>query len=217
METGPRQHYVPQQMIRRFANEHNQLRAMRKSSLAVLKRPKVPRGILWKENYYKDTTGDLDAEWLTPIEQRFAKYYGTLADEPWRGDTTPKEEGEAFIDWTISQLCRTQFLPKVTESMMLDKPLLFQAAYVSHPTLFHNTFRQQLFEHLKEVYTLPGWKWKCFIISTDANLVLTDHPVCSTPSNSSLGHVILVPLSKKRIIFGAGNVAKSRTTPVHSV
>ncbi len=210
MQTGPKQHCVPQQMIRRFANERGQLRAMRKPSFAVLKRPRWPRGILWKENYYKDTSGDLDADWLTAIEQRFAKYYPVLADEPWRGGTAPKEEGEAFIDWTISQLCRTQFIPRMTESIMLNKPPLFQAAYVMDPTLFHNIFRPQLFEHLKEVYTLPGWRWICRIISTDANLVLTDHPVCSTSSKSSQGHVVLAPLSKKRIIFGGDKESLER-------
>jgi hypothetical protein len=212
MQTGPKQHIVPQQMIRRFANERGQLRAMRKPSFAVLGRPKGPKGILWKENYYKDTSGDLDADWLTAIEQRFAKYYAALADEPWRRGTAPKEEGEAFVDWTISQLCRTELIPKATESLMLNKPSLLQAAYVMDPTLFHNTVRPQLFEHLKEVYTLPGWRWNCFIISTDANLVLTDHPVCSTASNTWLGHVVFVPLSKKRIIFGGGGKSLERVT-----
>jgi len=158
METNPSQHCVPQQMIRRFANERNQLRALRKSTLTIAKRPKGPKTILWKENYYKDNSGDLDAEWLTPIEQQFAKYYPKLANEPWQTVTASKEEGEAFVDWTISQLCRTQFLPALTDSIMPNKPLLFQAAYATNPTLFHNTFRLGLFEHLKEVYTLPGWK-----------------------------------------------------------
>ncbi len=204
METGPSQHYVPQQMIRRFANGRNQLRALRKPSLTIVKRPKGPKKILCKNNYYKDNGGDLDAEWLTPIEQQFAKYYRKLADEPWQTEPASKEEGEVFVDWTISQLCRTQFLPALTDSIMPNKPLLFQSAYARNQTLFHSRFRHGLFEHLKEIYTLPGWKWKCFIISTDANLILTDHPVCSTPSNSSIGHVIFVPLSKKRIILGGG-------------
>lgn len=202
METGPSQHYVPQQMIRRFANERNQLRALRKSTLTIGKRPKGPKKILCKDNYYKDNCRDLDAEWLTPIEQQFAKYYPKLADEPWQTMPASKEEGEAFIDWTISQLCRTPLLPALTDSIMRNKPLLFQAEYAKNPTLFHNMFRRVLFENLKEVYTLPGWKWK--VSSTVANLVLSDHPVCSTPSNSPLGHVIFVPLSKKRIIFGGG-------------
>jgi hypothetical protein len=210
METGPRQHLVPQQMIRRFANDRTQLRAMRKSTLEILKRPKGPKGILWKENYYKDSAGDLDAEWLTPIEQRFAKYYPILADEPWRGGMASREEGEAFIDWTISQLCRTLFISKMTDSIVVHKPLLWQAACGLQPKLIHNLIRRQLFGDLKKVFTLPGWKWKCFIINADANLVLTDHPVCSTAVNSPLGHVVFVPLSRTRIIFGGDKDSLAR-------
>ena len=174
METGAKQHLVPRQMIRRFANRRNGLKALHKGTLTVLKRPLGPKGILWKENYYKDGAGDLDAEWLTPIEQRFARYYPKLADAPWSTAVAPTEEGEAYVDWTISQLCRTQLLSKATETLAKNKDPVMRLAYALRPTLFHNEIRRGLFERLKEVYTQPLWKWKCFIISGDADFILTD-------------------------------------------
>lgn len=204
METGPKQHIVPQQMIRRFANSQNELRGLDKSTLKILRRRFRPKAILWKENYYKDLASDLDADWLTPIEQRFAKYYPRLADEPWTEVCAPTEEGEAFVDWTISQLCRTDFLQNATTNLLPNHDPLIQVAYLLRPTLIQNEIRRGLFEHLKEVYTQPLWKWKVFIVSADDEFILTDHPVCTTANNSELGHAVFVPISRKRMIFGGG-------------
>lgn len=191
-------------MIRRFSNDRGKLFALNKSNLRILAREYSPRGILWKENYYKDIENDLDSEWLTPIEQRFAKHYPKLADHPWVNKQASSEEGEAFIDWTISQMCRTRFVEEAMKRSLEQSDPLLQLMYKLRPKLFQNEIRRNFFERLKEVYTQPGWKWKAFLLTADVEFVLTDHPVCTTAKNTELGHVILVPLSRKRLIFGGG-------------
>ena len=94
-QTGRRQHVVPQQMIRRFTNANGVLFALRKPDLTILAKIKRPKGVLWREDYYKDATGDLDAQWLTPIEQRFAGHYPALADHPWETHAVG-DRAEAF-------------------------------------------------------------------------------------------------------------------------
>jgi hypothetical protein len=195
-ETGPAQHFVPQQMIRRFGDARNQLRILHKSTLQISRRLVGPKGVLWKEDYYKDMVGDLDAEWLTPIEQRFRKYYPKLADQPWSTAKASRDESEAFVDWTLSQLCRTEWLPRMM-AVLASQHVLFKETIKGEVLVtLANRMRRPFFEQIKEIYTLPGWKWLCFNITCDENLILTDHPVCT------IGKVIFVPLSKKRIIFG---------------
>lgn len=194
-------------MIRRFANDAGQLYALNKTRLGILKRPKSPKSILWRADYYKDPAGDLDGEWLRPIEQRFAKHYPKLADEPWQTTMASQEEGEAFIDWAISQLCRTQLVPSMIRSIMGRADTRHQAMFAASPRLFENLLRVQYFQHTKEVFTCPGWRWKCFQIRTDANLVLTDHPVCNSTETGAYGSVLFVPLSRKRVVFGGSKKA----------
>jgi hypothetical protein len=143
---------------------------MQKSTLVILRRPMGPKGILWKENYYKDLAGDLDANWLTPIEQRFAKFYPKLADDPWSTATASQDEGKAFIDWTLSQLCRTEWLSTVANKLISQEALFDHISDAMKATLI-NGIRRGLFEHLKEVYTLPGWRWQCLELETTANLL----------------------------------------------
>lgn len=199
MAKGPREHIVPRMMIRRFAGENGSLYGMRKSSLTIIEKPVRPESILLKKRYYQSSLSDWDKYFLTPIEQRFAHFYPTLADEPWTEQDAPTEEGEAFIDWAMALLCRTQVLPETTEPLLERAPPEIRREIARNPKETLRLLREQSFKCWKEVYTLPTVKWMCFVVSSHASLVLTDHPVCQA---SGKNHVLLVPLSRKRLIFG---------------
>jgi hypothetical protein len=189
-------------MIRRFANQNGTLYALKKPEWTILPRPKPPKSILWVEDYYANQWTDLDSTWLKPIEDEFAKYYPRLADRPWETEPGSMEEGKAFIDWVAAMFCRTELLPLLTEEIVKTESPSFQALFRLAPDSFNAFFRLEDFENHRDVFTQPGWKWKVKNFSEDLNLVLTDHPVCllcTTPPENS---VLLVPLSRTRLIMG---------------
>jgi len=77
-----RQHIVPQQMIRRFANEQGRLFELYKPTLSIGTRMKLPRGILFHDYYYDDRIISFDEEVLKPIEDKFGHYYEDFANAP---------------------------------------------------------------------------------------------------------------------------------------
>ena len=200
---GPRQHIVPQMMIRRFAGSDGRLWEMRKPNLAIGSRSRSPKGILFRDNYYKDRVSDLDADLLTPIELAFSKCYPTLADQLWSTDTHDEDTGAAFVDWVSSMMVRT---PMMVETIGDDfarfgdplMKLLFGLA----PDIMLNYHRERSFRWWRDLLCRPNWRWKCRVFPSGSNVVLTDHPVCQTNGLQAGGVALLVPLSKSRVLVG---------------
>jgi Protein of unknown function (DUF4238) len=200
--SGSRQHIVPQQMIRRFANNKGKLFELYKSDLSINRRPRSPKGILFHDEYYKDKITDFDEVVLRPVEQKFASHYAEIADKPWQRKTWPAEIGAAFINWVASQLCRTRFLIEMSREIIKQVDPILINAYKTDPKLINNILRYQMFSSYQDFLSRPRWKWKCLIISTQSNLIISDHPVCYALGFEKGRKALLVPLSKKRILFG---------------
>ncbi len=178
INTGRRDHIIPQQMIKRFADNNGNLWELIKPELKIGTRPKKPRGILFREDYYKDEVGDLDEEFLKPIENRFQRYYPKLADEPWSEKTYSAEIGSAFIDWVASLMCRTQMLVTMTRNAInKDCPPMFKILNILTPKAIDNLFRTIWFCEHQDFLTRRDFKWKCLNITTDKNIVITDNPI----------------------------------------
>src|SRR5258708_3154113 len=107
MPIGPKQHLVPQMMINRFASAGGTLTELIKPNLAIGSCGRWPKGILFGEDFYRDHQSDLDEALLTPIEQRFARIYPSLAEDT-HPQVTCGKEGAALIDWIASMLVRTR-------------------------------------------------------------------------------------------------------------
>src|SRR5437763_7343525 len=107
MPTGRKQHQVPQMMIKRFASAGGTLTELIKPNLTIGSRGRRPKGILFGEDLYRDHQSDLDEELLTPIEQRFARIYPSLAEDA-HPQVTCAKKGAALIDWIASMLVRTR-------------------------------------------------------------------------------------------------------------
>jgi hypothetical protein len=199
MNNGQDDHIIPQQMIKRFADDNGSLWEFIKPELKIGTRRRKPKGILFREDYYKDEFGDLDDEFLKKVEQRFAIYYPKLADEPWRENVSP-DEGAAFIDWVAALMCRTQMLVVMTRDLTNDTPFLKLINQLT-PKAMDNLFRTLWFCEHQDFLTRRGFKWKCLNITAEKNVVITDNPVCLS-GNLGQGKVVIVPISKRRIIFG---------------
>jgi hypothetical protein len=211
---GRRQHIVPQQMIRRFTNEQSKLYELYKPTLSLGTRPHSPRGILFCDYYYDDTIKSFDEEVLKPIEQKFAAHYAEIADKPFRKKVWSSKAGAAFIGWVASHLCRTSLLVKMNKVLFGQVSSLMALAYAKNPQLANNIVRSEMFNKYQDFLSRPLWKWKCRIFPSESktNLVITDNPVCCVLGLGSGKRVYMVPLSKKRILFGgsAEMVEKSR-------
>jgi hypothetical protein len=202
ISTGRRDHIVPRQMIKRFADNYGNLWELVKPELKIGTRRRKPKSVLFREDYYKDEVGDLDEELLKPIENRFQRYYPKLADESWSEKIWPAEIGSAFIDWVASLMCRTQMLVAMTRIASSENcPLMFKILNILTPKSLDNLFRSIWFCEHQDFLTRPDFKWKCLNITTDKNIIITDNPVILS-GNLGAGTVIIVPLGKRRIIFG---------------
>jgi hypothetical protein len=199
--TGRRDHIVPKQMIKRFADNKGELWELIKPEFKFSTRPRRPKGILFREDYYKDEIGDIDKELLKPIENRFQKYYPKLADGPWSGKTWPTEVGSAFIDWVAALMCRTNMLVAMTRNAMDDQEPILKLMSKLVPKAMDNLFRSQWFCEHQDFLTRSSFRWKCLDITKEKNTVITDNPVILS-GNLGHGNVVIVPLSKRRIILG---------------
>lgn len=204
MSVGRRQHIVPQQMIRRFTNDNGQLFELYKPKLSIGKKPKRPRGILFRDYYYDDKIASFDKEILQPIENRFGKHYAEIADKPWKKKIWDGEVGAAFIDWVAAQLCRTTLTVEMNKVLFKKENPLLAIAYEKDTKLADNIIRSGLFEHYQDFLARPLWKWKCRIFPDDfkTSLVITDNPVCKVLGFGKAAGALMVPLSKRRILFG---------------
>lgn len=199
-----RQHIVPQQMIRRFANDQGRLFELYKPTLSLGTKMRSPRGILFRDYYYNDRISSFDEEVLKPIEDKFGKHYTEIADKPWQNKIFSCEVGAAFVDWVSSHLCRTKLLEEMNKVLFKNENPLLALAYDNDPKLANNIVRSVLFEMYRDLFSRPLWKWKCKIFPDDFqnNLVLTDNPVCKVLGFGEAAGTLMVPLSKRRILFG---------------
>src|SRR5687767_12598453 len=81
VSTARDQHIVPQLMIRRFAAANGRLLELFKPTLSIGKW-RWPKGILYRQDVYRDRAGDLDSELLKRIENKFEQMLGPIADDP---------------------------------------------------------------------------------------------------------------------------------------
>lgn len=201
MAKGKRQHLVPQQMIRRFANDDGYLFEMLKPKLEIATRKKRPKGIVFRDDYYVDSVSDFDEDLLQRVEQKFALHYPKLVDGPWEGRTWPGDVGAAFVDWVAAMLCRTPLLVAMARAIAARDDPVMKIAIAAAPKMMDNIFRSGWYEEQQDLLSRPGWRWKCLNITVEKNIVITDNPVCHS-ANIGGKHVVLVPLSKRRILFG---------------
>ncbi len=200
--SGPKQHIVPQMMIRRFTNEKGKLYEFYKPKLTIATKMRSPSGVLFRDNYYKDKIADFDEEILQPVEQKFAFHYAEIVDKPWQNRIWPGGIGAAFIDWVVAQFCRTGLLVEMTKAIVGDIPGPYATAYSRDSKLGNNLVRQHMFSKYQDFLSRPLWKWKCLDIRANSNLVITDNPVCYALGHKPGLRTLLVPLSSKRILFG---------------
>ena len=217
--SGPRQHIVPQQMIRRFANDKGKLFELFKPKLALATRTKSPRGIIFRDNYYEDRIASFDDGVLKPIEQNFASHYQEIADIPWQHKTWPAEAGASFIDWVAALMCRTSLLVEMTREITKQADPVLVVAYTKDSELANNIVRHHMFTQYQDFISRPLWRWKCLNIKTTSNIVITDSPVCYFLGLERGRKALMVPLSKKRILFGGKTqtVDKCRNLSVREI
>ena len=127
-----------------------------------------------------------------------------IADKPWCKRTWNGEVGAAFVDWVASQLCRTTLTVEMNKVLIKKGNPLLAIAYEKDPKLADNIIRSGLFEHYQDFLARPLWNWKCKIFPDDvkSNLVITDNPVCKVLGFGKAAGALMVPLSKRRVLFG---------------
>ena len=200
-QPGKRRHIVPQQMIRRFANEQKLLYYLDKADLRVGTRPRPPGSVLFRDNYYVGRVTDVDLFWLQPIEDRFGKTYPILADGPVPPARLTAAQSDAFLDWSIALLCRTGLLGRMTQvaSARSHGPSYHQLVDALGED-FRNLMRYAYYRELRHVFASARARWMFCQFNPDENLVITDHPVCTVNAiGSAHAPLLLVPISRKRI------------------
>ncbi len=197
MASGKHQHIVPRQMIKRFAAEDGKLVELYKANLTIGSRRRGPKGILFKDDFFKDYLSDFDEDLLQKVELKFAKFYPIIADQE-KHQELPGEGGSALIDWIAAMLCRTRSLVCLAQviSNQEDK---FLSQFL--PALI-NIIRYTWYTECQDVLTRKDFRWKMMIFPQDYCIVLTDNPVCQTNGLNPGGQVTIVPLSKHRVLIG---------------
>jgi hypothetical protein len=207
--TGANQHLVPQMMIRRFADDNGKLSELQKPTLRIGSRRRSPKGILYRKDYYRDRVSDLDLELLTPIEQKFALVYPSLADED-KPELSSGKEGAALIDWIAAMLTRTAAYAILSRAVARKHGGLDNVAWTVDPKLMTNIARTVWFSECQDLLSRPKIIWKIKTYCADDTVVLTDFPVFQTNSIGLDSQVIIVPLAKNRVLFGGSKKAVAR-------
>lgn len=209
MSNGRRRHIVPVQMIRRFANADGRLFCLNKATLCIPDRAigNDPRTILYKPNYYRDEFGDLDRNWIQPIEAAFADCYQSLiAASAEDRDLNPTEQA-AVIQWIACLQCRTELFPESMDTLKASEHMRRRSRVDWSTAAIANRQRRGFAQDYERLYTSTGWYWKMATLREGRSLILTDHPVCHTPEQEPHGMVVFVPLSKTQILIGGGRTA----------
>lgn len=205
MPAGIRQHLVPQMMIRKFTGEDGKVIELYKPSLRIGTRRRSPRGILFIDNFYRDLASDLDSELLIPIEQKFARHYPSIVDQE-RPEELSGDGGAALVDWIAAMLCRTGAFICLTKLIVHQENQIL----VELVSQLANEFRCHWFSEWQDILTRADFRWKMKIFPDECNIVLTDNPVCQTNGLEQGGAVLMVPLSKRHILFGGHQEALER-------
>lgn len=208
MRSGRRRHYVPQMMIRAFADSDGALHELIKSRLALGTRVRRPKKILYADDMYIDSAVDLDEELFKPIEQRFQQVYPILASGDAKDYPQHSDAGYAFIEWIASMMCRMpghelqlrEILGKSepTDEHAIAARVLQEVA----PQLLANMIRVAEYERIKDLLCRPRWKWAMKTWSEPVSIVLTDMPVCYVRTSEESQLVIICPISSRRVLFG---------------
>lgn|GEM_PF-3506575 len=198
---GKRRHLIPQQMIRRFVDGSGMLYCLDKSSGKILPKPKPPKSILYREDYYKGQFGDFDLELLGPIENRFGKHFDKLVEACVEHRTLPNKPSEAFVEWILALTVRTEYFERIFEKLVLDQEVEPPFDQVSLRPDILNDLRAELFDHQKELFTSPRFCWQSITI-TQSSFVLTDHPLLTQASEDGTKLFICVPLTSKVMVIG---------------
>ena len=206
MPTGRNQHLVPQMMIKRFAGNDGKLTELIKPDLAFGFRRRSPKGILFEADFYWDHLSDLDEELFTPIEQKWALIYPSLAEDAHPQGRRGKE-GAAIIDWIASMLVRTRAYVLMAQAVARKDSAFGEQLWESAPALLNNIVRSSWFPELQDILSRPLFRWKIKTYPLDETVVLTDCPVWQTNGSAPDGQVTIVPLSKHRVMFGGSQKA----------
>lgn len=213
MASGKRDHIVPQMMIRQFTCDDGMLIELIKPDLHIGTRKRTPKSILFRDDgFYRDAQIDWDVDLLQPIEQSFKHYYPDYAHGDPRCLDRNGDAGAALIDWIASMLCRTPTF-KARINAVWNEQRINEITTHPHwrvflhllPKLAFNYFRDTQFTMYQDMFSRPKWCWRIRILKTESNLVLTDYPVCLINIAGATKPVILVPLTKKRILLGGAN------------
>lgn len=188
-------------MIRRFAGEDGKLSELQKLTLTIGKRRRAPKGILFIDDFYADNFGNFDDELLTPVEQKFARFYPLIADEA-KPVPLSGEGGAALIDWIAAMLARTRAHAVFSQTVAQKKGSVGGALWQLFPSVLTNIARIQWFSECQDLLSRPMMRWKIKTFCNADIVVLTDHPVCQTNGLGVGGQVTIVPLSKHRVLFG---------------
>jgi hypothetical protein len=206
MPTGHDQHLVPQMMIKSFAGDDRKLTELIKPELAFGSRRRSPKGILFGKDFYRDHQADLDEELFTPIEQRFALIYPSLADDA-HPQVTCGKNGAALIDWIASMLVRTRAYSLMAQVVGRKHSAFGKLLCDLAPALMNNIFRIGWFSELQDILSRPLFQWRVATFPPEETVVLTDFPVFQTSGSAPDGQVAIVPLSKHRVLFGGSEKA----------
>ena len=205
MSPGPKQHIVPVQMIRRFANSDGRLFCLKKVNLEIPDRVhgNLPRKILYRRHYYEGGVSDLDEEWIKPREDAFANLYPTLADEKAEPKKLNSEEGRVFIEWVTSLQYRSELVREAVDATNSTAYMKQRTGVTIGANDLANIERRMLAEESESLYNSPGWVWTLKVLNMERSMVLSDQPVCHTMVNDPIGPAVFVPLSKTRLIVGS--------------
>lgn len=185
-------------MIRKFANANGRLYELLKPPMKIGTRPRSPKSILFRDDYYKDPVGDLDLELLSKVENKFGKVYSkVLNNTPLDG-----QAGAAFVDWVSAMLVRTGLMEESITSLIANHSEDLARNTDAFKSIA-NLARMCQFTAYQDLFTRKQWVWKIkSFSSSDQDIVITDHPVCTSGCAQRKDFSVTLPVSKKAIFFG---------------
>jgi hypothetical protein len=191
--TGKHQHIVPQQIIRNFAGADGKLSGMTKPELHIGNRRRAPKGILFRDDFYRDSVSDFDAELLRPVEDKFAAVYPHVLS----GTSLDGHQGAALVDWVAAMLVRTQLVANFIPDVPPGFPEPLASNLDNLVKLRRNTMRTEWFETLRDLITRASWNWRIRHFKSP-ELVLTDNPVCLIKRAT----LVVVPMASNLVLIG---------------
>lgn len=210
MSSGKRDHIIPQMMIRRFTGDDGKLIELVKPNLKIGTQNRTPKSILFRDDgFYRDAQIDWDDDLLQKIEQDFAHYYPVYADGNPRCLENDAKAGAKLVDWIASMLCRTPFFNATINAAWNEQRIKkftpdqkVRVILQLLPKYAFNVIRDVQFKENQDRLSRPRWSWIIRTFVDESSLVLTDSPVCFVNIENATMQVLLVPLTKNRILLG---------------